>query len=85
MLALAEAGEQGWARRVMTVLREANQAVATAREAGDDQLDPDHLADLRQRYDKATAWGRRTNRLRDWHDGNHPGYRDPGGHSVVMR
>jgi transposase len=74
-LALAVAGEQGWAREVMTVLREANQAVTCARDAGNHQLDPHLLADLRQRYDKATGWGVLTNRLRDWHEGNHPGYR----------
>jgi hypothetical protein len=73
--ALAEGGEQGWARTVMTVLREAGAAVACARDAGDDQLDPHLLADLRERFDMATGWGILTNRLRDWHDGNHLGYR----------
>jgi hypothetical protein len=32
------------------------------------------LARLRQRYDEAAAFGITHNRLRDWHDGNHPGY-----------
>jgi hypothetical protein len=75
VLALADAGGQNWARTVMTVLREANAAVLAAREAGHEQVPPHLLADLRGRYDKATGWGALTNRLRDWHDGNHPGYR----------
>jgi len=75
VLALAEDGEQGWAHTVMTVLREAGAAVNRARDAGGDQLDPHLLIDLRERYDKATGWGALTNRLRDWHEGNHPGYR----------
>ena len=29
---------------------------------------------LRQRYDDAAAFGITHNRLRDWHEGNHPGY-----------
>ena len=29
---------------------------------------------LRERYDKAVSSGIIHNRLRDWHDGNHPGY-----------
>ena len=29
---------------------------------------------LRERYDDAAAFGITHNRLRDWHDGNHPGY-----------
>jgi transposase len=32
------------------------------------------LAKLRQRYDKAIAFGITHNRHRDWHDGNHPSY-----------
>ena len=33
------------------------------------------LDNLRQRYDvEAAAFGIIHNRLRDWHDGNHPGY-----------
>jgi uncharacterized coiled-coil protein SlyX len=75
VLATAVGGEQGWARKVMAVLRQANAAVTTAREAGESQLDSQVLADLLERYDKATGWGVLTNRLREWHDGNHPGYR----------
>jgi transposase len=56
------------------VLRDAAEAVETARATGAGQLDPRLLAELRQRYDKAVAWGITTNRHRDWHTGNHPGY-----------
>jgi hypothetical protein len=44
-----------------------------AREALDFMFsgDPDKL---RQRYDEAAAFGIIHNRLRDWQDGNHPGY-----------
>lgn len=65
---------QKWASTVITVLREAAKAVDAARAAGVDQLDPDLLAQLRQRYDQAVDWGIATNRHRDWHKGNHPGY-----------
>lgn len=65
---------QKWAGKVTTVLREAAKAVNDARAAGADQLDPELLARLRTRYDKAAAWGITTNRHRDWPTGNHPGY-----------
>lgn len=65
---------QAWAATVRDVLREANTAVQAAVAAGAQWLDPDLLADLRARYDKAVAWGQTTNRLRDWPKGNHPGY-----------
>jgi transposase len=65
---------QNWAKEVQQVLREANAAVQAALAGGHDRLDPDLLADLRRRYDKAVAWGEITNRHRDWHEGNHPGY-----------
>ena len=64
--------QQKWADEVITVLREAAAAVATAQ--GHDQLDPTLLADLRQRYDQAVRWGIITNRHRGWAKGNHPGY-----------
>lgn len=66
--------QQAWAGGVRDVLREAHTAVDDARTAGQDQLDPVLLEDLRARYDKAVAWGQATNRLRDWDKGNHPGY-----------
>jgi transposase len=65
---------QKWAGQVITVLRETAHAVDQARTVGADQLDPDLLADLRARYDKAVGWGITTNRHRDWHQGKHPGY-----------
>lgn len=66
--------QQKWAGEVITVLREANTAVAAATADGRDHLDPQLLADLHQRYNKAVAWGITTNRHRDWDKGNHPGY-----------
>jgi transposase len=65
---------QKWAAQVITALRATAQAVERARAAGADELDPELLAELRERYDKAVAWGITTNRHRDWHKGNHPGY-----------
>lgn len=65
---------QSWAGEVRTVVREAHTAVEAARARGADHLDPDLLAGLRARYDKAVHWGQITNRHRDWHTGNHPGY-----------
>jgi hypothetical protein len=65
---------QSWAADVISILREAHQAVEEARARGDTALDPEQLDKLRQRYDEAAAFGITHNRLRDWHDGNHPGY-----------
>jgi transposase len=66
---------QRWAEDVRQVLSEARAAVQEAAAAGHTQLDPELLAGLRRRYDKAVHWGEITNRLRDWDDGkNHPGY-----------
>ena len=53
-------------------MREAHQAVQDAR--GSTALGADLLDKLRQRYDEAAAFGITHNRLRDWHEGNHPGY-----------
>ena len=36
-------------------------------------LGADLLDELRQRYDEAATFGITHNRLRDWHEGNHPG------------
>ncbi|MCA1681936.1 MAG: transposase, partial [Actinobacteria bacterium] len=66
--------QQKWAGEVITVLREAAAAVTQATTDGHDQLDPQLLTDLRQRYDDAVGWGITTNRHRDWTKGNHPGY-----------
>ena len=71
---LGPGGLQSWAGDVITVLREAHQAVEQARARGDTALDPEILGKLRQRYDKAADFGIIHNRLRDWDSGNHPGY-----------
>jgi transposase len=65
---------QKWAGQVITVLRATAKAVDQARAAGAGQVAPELLENLRARYDKAVAWGITTNRHRDWHKGNHPGY-----------
>ena len=65
---------QSWAADVISILREAHQAVEETRARGDNALDPEQLTKLRYRYDEAAAFGITHNRLRDWHDGNHPGY-----------
>jgi hypothetical protein len=64
---------QSWAADVITILREAHQACEDARSRGQ-PIDPELLNKLRTRYDEAAAFGITHNRLRDWHDGNHPGY-----------
>lgn len=45
-----------------------------ARARGSTALGAELLDNLRQRYDEAAASGIIHNRLRDWHEGNHPGY-----------
>ena len=65
---------QAWAGEVEALLREAHTAVEQAEARGETQLDPALLADLRARYNMAVHWGQITNRHRDWHKGNHPGY-----------
>ena len=65
---------QSWAADAISILREAHQAVEEVRARGDTALDPGQLATLRKCYDEAAAFGITHNRLRDWHDGNHPGY-----------
>ena len=65
---------QAWAGQVRDILREAAATVQAASNDGKTQLDPALLAGLRARYDDQVAWGITTNRLRDWHKGNHPGY-----------
>ena len=71
---LGPGGLQNWAGDIITILRDAHQAVEAARARGDTALDQQVLDDLRERYDTAVASGIIHNRLRDWHDGNHPGY-----------
>jgi transposase len=67
-------GVQDWAGDIITILREAHRAVEDARARGSTVLDQQVLDDLRKRYDTAVRSGITHNRLRDWHDGNHPGY-----------
>ena len=71
---LGPGGLQSWAGDIIAILREAHQAVDDARARGDTVLDAEVLGKLRQRYDEAAAFGIIHNRLRDWHEGNHPGY-----------
>jgi hypothetical protein len=71
---LGPGGLQSWAGDIIAILREAHQAVEEARARGGAALDPQLLAGLRERYDTAVSAGIIHNRLRDWHDGNHPGY-----------
>jgi Transposase IS66 family len=67
-------GVQNWAGDIIAVLRDAHQAVGEARARGSTALGQQDLDDLRERYDTAVTSGLLHNRLRDWHDGNHPGY-----------
>jgi len=71
---LGPGGVQNWAGDIIAVLRGAHRAVEAARARGDTALDQQVLDDLRERYDTAVSSGIIHNRLRDWHDGNHPGY-----------
>ena len=71
---LGPGGLQSWAGDIIAVLREAHQAVEDARARGSTALDAEILDKLRQRYDEAADFGIIHNRLRDWHDGNHPGH-----------
>ena len=64
---------QSWAADVIEILREAHRLTRQARARGE-PADAELLAKLRERYDEAVAFGIIHNRLRDWHDGNHPGY-----------
>lgn len=63
-----------WTGQVTTALTDAHTAVQDAKANRQTALDPDLLAKLRDRYDKAVNSGIAHNRHRDWHDGNHPGY-----------
>ena len=74
VIKLGPGGLQSWAGDIIAILREAHQAVQDARARGSTALGADLLGKLRQRYDDAAAFGTTHNRLRDWHEGNHPGY-----------
>ena len=72
---LGPGGVQNWAGHIIAVLREAHRAVEDARARGSTALGQQALDDLRERYDTADqVSGIVHNRLRDWRDGNHPGY-----------
>ena len=66
--------QRSWTEPATHALLDAKAAVATAKAAGQTAVDPDLLADLRDRYDTAVAWGILTNRCRDWPSGPHPGH-----------
>jgi hypothetical protein len=74
VIKLGPGGLQSWAGDIIAILREAHRAVEDARARGDTAVDAGVLDKLRQRYDEAAAFGIIHNRLRDWHEGNHPGY-----------
>ena len=74
VIKLGPGGLQSWAGDIIAILREAHQAVEDARARGSTALGADLLDKLRERYDDAVAFGITHNRLRDWHEGNHPGY-----------
>lgn len=71
---LGPGGVQNWTGEVRQALTDAHHAVQQAKTCGQHALDPDLLARLRARYDKAVESGRIHNRCRDWPEGNHPGY-----------
>jgi len=64
---------QVWTRQVAEALREAIQAVNTARHGDHTHLEATLLASLRRAYDQGVAVGISTNLSRVWHKGNHPG------------
>ena len=74
VIKLGPGGLQSWAGKIIAILREAHQAVEDARARGSTALGAELLDKLRERYDNAVAFGITHNRLRDWHEGNHPGY-----------
>lgn len=63
-----------WTSEVTDALTTAHTAVQDAKADKQNALDPELLAELRERYDQAVTSGIIHNRHRDWHDGNHPGY-----------
>jgi hypothetical protein len=63
---------QSWAADVIEILRDAHRLTEQARARGEPCAGAEPLGKLRERYDKAIAFGITHNRHRDWHDGNHP-------------
>ena len=74
VIKLGPGGLQSWAGDIIAILREAHQAVEQARARGDTALGAEMLGKLRGRYDIAGQRVGGEHRLRDWHEGNHPGY-----------
>jgi len=72
VIKLGPGGLQSWVGDIVAILREAHQAVEDAR--GSTALSADLLDKLRLRYDEAAAFVIAHNRVRNWHDGNHPGH-----------
>ena len=80
---LGPGGLQSWAQDVIMVLREAHRAVEAARARDGTALGPGVLAGLEERYDQAISTGIIHNRLRDWHDGNHPATHSAAGYGTT--
>ncbi|MEU6745517.1 transposase [Spirillospora sp. NPDC046719] len=70
---------QSWAGDVIAVLHEARQAVEEARARGDTALGGELLEGLRERYDKAAAFGVTNNRLLNWAKDSHLATPSPAG------
>lgn len=67
--------QSSWTGQVTAALTDAHTEVRAASARGVAALDPDLLAELRQRYDRAVDTGIIHNRHRDWDGGgNHPAY-----------
>jgi hypothetical protein len=67
--------QSSWTGKVTAALTEAHTEVQAARTRGETVLDPQRLAELRERYDHAVDTGIIHNRHRDWDGaGNHPAY-----------
>jgi transposase len=67
--------QSSWTGEVTAALNDAHTDVKAARACGEPALDPQRLAELRERYNKAVDTGIIHNRHRDWDGGgNHPGY-----------
>ena len=65
---------QSWAGDIIAILRDAHQAVDEARARGAPTLDPELLEACANATTRPSAFGIMHNRLRDWDNGNHPGY-----------
>jgi Transposase IS66 family len=67
--------QSSWTGEVTRALAQAHAEVESAKARRETALDPDRLAALRERYDRAVDTGIIHNRHRDWAgDGNHPAF-----------